>query len=65
MGLTGHFIHESELISINLGVSHLTEPHNSDYLCQILITMTEKWGITPEKDAAVATDKMVRISSRP
>lgn len=30
MDLTGHFIHESELISINFGVSHLTEPHNPD-----------------------------------
>nr|CAH7746658.1 unnamed protein product [Callosobruchus chinensis] len=61
MGLTGHFIHESELISINFGVSHLTEPHNSDYLCQILITMTEKWGITPEKVAAVVTDNGANI----
>ncbi|RVE41198.1 hypothetical protein evm_014154 [Chilo suppressalis] len=61
MGLTGHFIHESELISINFGVSHLTEPHNSDYLCQILIKMTEKWGITPEKVAAVVTDNGANI----
>ena len=61
MGLTGHFIYESELMSINFGVSHLTEPHNFNYLSQVIITMTEKWGITPEKVAAFITDNGANI----
>ena len=61
MGLTGHFINESELLSINFGVSHLTEPHNADYLSQMLIKMTEKWGISSEKVAVVVTDNGANI----
>ncbi|XP_032684031.1 uncharacterized protein LOC116850176 isoform X1 [Odontomachus brunneus] len=61
MRLTGHFIYESELMNINFGVSHLTEPHNADYLSQVIITMTEKWGITREKVAAFITDNGANI----
>lgn len=57
MGLTGHFIYENELISINFGVSYLTEPHNAEYL----IKMTTKWGITSENVAAVVTDNGANI----
>lgn len=61
MGLTGHFINESELLSINFGVYHLTEPHNADYLSQMLIKMTQKWGIFSEKVVDVVTDNGANI----
>ncbi|XP_030752727.1 zinc finger BED domain-containing protein 4-like isoform X2 [Sitophilus oryzae] len=61
MGLTGHFIDEGDLMSINFGVSHLTEPHNADYLTQMITTMAEKWGITSEKVTAVITDNGANI----
>lgn len=61
MGLTGHFICGGELQSINFGVLHLTEPHNSDYLSEMLVAMTNKWGITSEKEAAFITDNGANI----
>lgn len=42
-------------------MSHLTEPHNSDYLSETLVAMTNKWGITSEKVSAFITDNGANI----
>ncbi|GFY39790.1 vesicular integral-membrane protein VIP36 [Trichonephila inaurata madagascariensis] len=56
LSLTGHCIHENKLMSMIFGVAALTEPHNADYLAQVIINMTEKWGITNNKVVAFITD---------
>lgn len=61
MGLTGHYIHENELMSIIFGVSALTEPHNADYLASVITNMTEKWDITSNKVIAFITDNGANI----
>ncbi|CAG9575555.1 unnamed protein product [Danaus chrysippus] len=42
-------------MSIIFGVTALTEPHNADYLAQVIIHMREKWDITSEKVVAFTT----------
>lgn len=39
----------------------LTEPHNTDYLPQKIINITEKWGITNNKVIAFVTDNDANI----
>lgn len=46
LGLTGHCIYENKLMNIIFGVTALTEPHNADYLAQVIINLSEKWDIT-------------------
>lgn len=61
LGLTGHCIYDNKLMSIIFGVTALTEPHNADYLAQVIINITEKWGITSNKVVAFITDNGVNI----
>ncbi|CAG5055400.1 unnamed protein product [Parnassius apollo] len=61
LGLTGHCIYENKLMSIIFGVTALTEPHNADYLAQVIINMTEKWDITSDKVVAFITDNGANI----
>lgn len=42
-------------------MSHLTEPHNGNYLSQKLKTIIEKLGITSVKVAVFVTDNGVNI----
>lgn len=59
LGLNGHCLYENKLMSIVFGATALTEPHNANYLAQVIINMTEKWGITTNK---VVSQTMAQIS---
>lgn len=49
------------LNELNFGVTALTEPHNVDYLAQVIINMTDEWGITNNKVVAFITDNGANI----
>lgn len=64
LGLTGHCIYKTKLMSIIFGVTALTKPHDADYLAVVsivIINMTEKWSITSDKVAAFITDNGANI----
>jgi hypothetical protein len=56
LGITVHFVEDTRMISICLGVEELDQSHTADYIGnQILKTLVE-WNIPDEKVVAITTD---------
>lgn len=56
VGVTIHFLDNSQLLSGTLGVFELTEKHTSMYIAQKLTDIFAEWNISIEKVSAVITD---------
>lgn len=61
LGVTAHFMLESELTSVSIGVYELKERHTATYLETILSTICNDWNISLCKVQAVVTDNAANI----
>ncbi|XP_055615434.1 LOW QUALITY PROTEIN: E3 SUMO-protein ligase ZBED1-like [Toxorhynchites rutilus septentrionalis] len=56
LGITGHFIHDSQLHSVLLGVVECKQSKTSEYIANLLRVCCNDWGIKNETISCVTTD---------
>ncbi|XP_055633612.1 uncharacterized protein LOC129773960 [Toxorhynchites rutilus septentrionalis] len=64
LGITGHFIHDSQLHSVLLGVVECKQSKTSEYIANLLRVCCDDWGIKNETISCVTTELGANIQAK-